>query len=434
MSRNAPSQGSSIAAAVVVAAELVHVGPALAQRAECSTPIVHGDELQVVHCRQCGTSNVSGKESPIVLPGSFTMPAFATRATVFQNGWRLSYLNGSHKITTVRAFVQDIRRSGQTLLWNSEGILRDQNFDDGYEFCSTYTILAWDENKVKIAVDHADKSAHPLFKADGLVESDREDGSALLSLELFRENPANPSSLPQPVAAVLPRGFDFFFSSHDVFPPCFDPAGDPAVGDKCKDDNDLLQLAFHKDHAEGFAPRGAPDNADGPGRVDTTVVGWTTYGIMKDNATKRDVRFATAASTLGGEDVRAIEPPFSIRPRDDPSGCLTPLPSGDGVVTTEVVIERVPFEVAVPVLSGWNIGYQCEDDDVQDIGVWIESFEYTRQILPFEQGGTLRYRIARSLRNASADQAFKFDHIVDILGIGPVIIPLGPDGGVIQPN
>lgn len=413
----------------------IFLAPAMVVQAqiECSVALNRADRLQVAQCTQCGESDVRGTESPVSLNGSFRLPDFASDATVFQSGWRLTYLDGSHKITGVLAAVQNIRRRGRELLWDSVGILRDQNFDDGYKFCNFVSVVAWDRAKVRMAVDHSQREGLGVFDGDGTVSSKKGQGSALTYMRLFRDHPFRPSTLPQPPAVVLPRGFEFVFTSSDFG--CFDPSGDVIVSTHCRDDNDLLQMAVHKDHAEGFLPRGGPDNANGPNRVDTTVVGWTTFGIIKDNDARRDYRFKSAASTLGGTDVRAIEPPFAVEPRDDiggfSSGCIGTGQSG--VVTSEVVIENVPFEAAVPVLAGWDIGYGCRDDDVKDIGVWIEDFSYER--IPFlaNKSGTLRYRISRVLRDASQSEQHAFDHSIDILGIGPVVTQLGPGGGVVQP-
>jgi hypothetical protein len=412
---------------------IVFASVARAQDTDCSVVLERTGELQVAHCKQCGETNVSGTEPPILLPGAFRLPDFATDATVFQNGWQLNYLGDAHKITGVLAAIQNIRRRERELLWDSVGVLRDQNFDNAYRFCSVYTVLAWHDDTVRMDVNHSDSDDFPTFRADGRVENEQGDGSALTHLHLFRGHPATPVTLPQPTAAVLPRGFQFFFNSEDLG--CFDPAGDPFVSPNCKDDNDILQIAFHKDHAEGFLPWDAPDNATGLSRVDTQVVGWSTYGIIKDNDDRRDYGFAVAASTLGGPDVGVIEPPFAIRPRDNartlsPSQCVS---SGQGVVTTEVVIENVPFRTAVPVLAGWDIRYVCQDDDVKEVGVWIDSFDYRLDPLPHNSVGTLRYRISRVLRDKSDSEQHRFDHSVDILGIGPLFTRLSPGDGVVAP-
>jgi len=406
---------------------------ARAQEADCSVVLERAGELQVVHCNQCAETNVSGTEPPIVLPGAFTLPDFASDATVFQNGWQLNYLGNAHKVTGVLAAIQNIRRRERELLWDSVGVLRDQNFDNAYRFCSVYTVLAWLDDKIQMDVNHSDQANFPTFRADGRVQNEAGDGSALTHLHLFRSHPATPATLPQPTAAVLPRGFQFFFNSSDFG--CFDPAGDPFVSSKCKDDNDILQIAFHKDHAEGFLSQGGPDNATGPSRVDTRVVGWSTYGVLKDNDDRRAYSFGAAASTIGGPDVRAIEPAFAISPRDNThvnpfAQCAGP---GSGLLTSEVVIENVPFTTAIPVLAGWDLGYRCRDDDVKEVGVWIDSFDYSLDPLPHNTVGTLRYTISRVLRDEANSEPYEFEHSVDILGIGPLFTQLAPGGGVIEP-
>jgi hypothetical protein len=85
------------------------------------------------------------------------------------------------------------------------------------------------------------------------------------------------------------------------------------------------------------------------------------------------------------------------------------------------------------VLSGWDIGYRCRDDDVKEVGVWIDSFDYRLDPIPHNSMGTLRYRISRVLRDKSNSEPYIFEHSVDILGIGSIFTQLSPGGGVVAP-
>jgi hypothetical protein len=39
-------------------------------------------------------------------------------------------------------------------------------------------------------------------------------------------------------------------------------------------------------------------------------------------------------------------------------------------------VPNVPFDFAMPMLVGWDIGDVCTDHHVKEIGVWIDSWEY----------------------------------------------------------
>lgn len=37
-----------------------------------------------------------------------------------------------------------------------------------------------------------------------------------------------------------------------------------------------------------------------------------------------------------------------------------------------IVVGNIPYEYAVPKLTGWNVGYTASDQHVKEIGIWIE--------------------------------------------------------------
>ncbi len=62
-------------------------------------------------------------------------------------------------------------------------------------------------------------------------------------------------------------------------------------------------------------------------------------------------------SVLGGRDVGVAESPYSILPEEDGgvgSGCVTS--DQPDVLTEEFTIENLPFECAIPMLTGWELG------------------------------------------------------------------------------
>ena len=97
----------------------------------------------------------------------------------------------------------------KTLSWKAVGLLRDDDFEEGYEFTYYYTVIAWNDGALNVSVDSG--SADKFCSTD----TDRPDKSflafsngttALSSFDVFSKTPPTPSSQP---AAVLPRGFGY---------------------------------------------------------------------------------------------------------------------------------------------------------------------------------------------------------------------------------
>ena len=119
---------------------------------------------------------------------------------------------------------------------------------------------------------------------------------------------------------------------------------------------------------------------------------WNTYAILKDDSERRDYVFTEAVSTVFGLDVHPIQPPFSILPIESASGGL----SGSGVKHKQVVIDNVPYKYAVPMLTGWDVGYTVSDQHVKEIGIWIDELHYRD---PNDPPGRLRYTVSSVLRD-----------------------------------
>ena len=124
-------------------------------------------------------------------------------------------------------------------------------------------------------------------------------------------------------------------------------------------------------------------------------------------------------SALSGPDVRVIQPPFTILPTEDSSGLSTGcIGAPAGAKTETSVVENVPFEYAVPLLTGWNIFYFCDDEHVAELGTWIPEFSYERR--PDRPTGTLSYSVTSILRDKDSNPGHLSSNRVSILGFKPV--------------
>lgn len=136
---------------------------------------------------------------------------------------------------------------------------------------------------------------------------------------------------------------------------------------------------------------------------------------------------------MNGSSVDVIQPPFDIWPREQ-SDC--PNIGGSSAIFAETIaVEDVPFDYAVPMLTGWDIGDICEDHHLKDIGVWIESFDYEKS--PDSETGTLTYHIKSVFRDKGSSMGQEEPRYqVSILGLNRgdlvVHVPLPQRGPVTE--
>lgn len=361
-----------------------------------------------------GTAKLESGKRMIKVAQSVPIPAYANQATVILNGWKLNYLGGDQHVlglgTVIAKIKPDLRN--KTLTWNAVGILRDDDFEEGYEFTYYYTILAWNDAAINLAVDHgsADKFCS--------TETDLPDKSflalnngttALASFSTFAEVPSTPASHP---IAVAPRGFGFSWYDSD---------------------HHLLQLGYNLDYSEIFTEKDKIYNNNkthvktvgdlltgttaplltSSSLVDSGFMSWNTYAILKDDSDRRDYVFTEAVSGLFGLDVHPIQPPFSILPIGSASGGF----GGAGVKSKDVVIDMVPYKYAIPMLTGWDVGYTVSDQHVKEIGIWIDEIQYRQ---PNDPPGRLRYKASSVLHDDDTFPDNYFRHKITILGLGPM--------------
>jgi hypothetical protein len=151
-------------------------------------------------------------------------------------------------------------------------------------------------------------------------------------------------------------------------------------------------------------------------------VSWETYGIFKDDNTRRDYLFGEIVSGLGGNDVAVIQPPFSILPKEEDESSFFDIFTGSGCIssplavqTQEFVIENIPYTYAIPVLTGWELSSDLciGDEHVNELGIRIDEWRYEK--IPGIPG-TLRYKLASRLSSGTEGG---YRHKVAVLGLKP---------------
>ena len=344
--------------------------------------------IQVTDGSACGESNRSGAEEAISLQGRIDLPDYATDATVFLNGWDTRYLSSDHHIGRVAAIIRNIQQTNSRLTWEAVGLLRDKNFDDGYRWCYHFTVVAWNRSQIDARVlAHRDNTTFSFYEDDERV--------ALVSAAGF----LNDVFLTRGIkAAVLPRGF--VYGWEEGF---------------SQSDHHLLQIAYNLDHSETFIQAGRNWSGPPPSITNSQAsnfVSWETQGIFKDNSAKRDFRFGSAVTVLAGRGVETKQPPFTIIPKEDYGNCGE---LGGNVFTQDLVIENVPYDYAIPMLTGWELRYPCKDHHVKHLGVWLHDMSYEKAT--GSSVGTLRYSISSILRDKDTVPLHIPRHKVSILGM-----------------
>jgi hypothetical protein len=355
----------------------------------------------VFHGGGCAKSDRAGKQQVLKIEQSVDVPSYAKTATVFLDGWRLQYLHGDHHVGFVVTAIRNTRLERQTLKWEAIGKLADRNFDDAYLWCYRFTAFGWDPSQINVSVNDKDDPLETdnitfqnFFAGQNLTDSAPPDSAGVVFPRFVAAG--------QQRVAILPRGFVFGWN----------------------DDHHLLQIAYNLNHSERFIDASRKYFNRGKNQlpqlatsqVSSEFTSWETTVIFKDNDGHRDYAFGEVVSVLRGDDVGLIQPPFSsqvVRPE-----CCADA-SGGGVRTESFVIENIPFQYAIPVLTGWEVHYDfARDQHVREMGVWIDEVRYERN--PQTQLGRLQYKLSSVLQDKDGRPAFFSRHRVTVVGLRPI--------------
>jgi hypothetical protein len=384
------------------------VPPAVQVEPTSTTPISAFEDpgtIVIESDSRCGGDEGFG----VALAGGFALPEYADAATVLLNGWRLGYSSGDQDVHAVGASIEDVTVDPGAINWVARGDLYDQGADDAMQFCYVYTVIGWDSRLLDaVAVNDA-------VNADWPTQGGFSNRTALVALSQIAETAAVSD---RRVVVPLPRGFRSAYAGDEDVPvvnPCFE----------CPKDRHVLQLAYNMDHNESFVERKGYGTSVLPPdlpplatdrRIDVDYATWESSFILKDNSVRHDVFHHESVAILGGNDIGVVRPPFTILPAEDVEGLFTScVSSNGGVKTEEYVVEDIPFDYAVPMLTGWDLTYECDAQEVKEIGVWLEDFSYEKA--PDAPTGTLRYTLSSVLRDKGGEPTHSIHHKVNVLGL-----------------
>lgn len=354
---------------------------------------------------------------------SVELPTYTNQATVFLNGWEAAYNGSNQNLLWVSAVIGRIQVIAGTqgtpgkITWNATGLLRDNDSAEAFTWTYHYTIIAWNDVFVHAMVDQNDsehfcESKEPNgddnFFMGGNFGDNIEATTALSSFSSFLKNGGFSGGRQ---VAVLPRGFAFFWNQSP--------------------DHKILQLAYNLESVAPFVrpqpyhkanstinPLGNSAAAQAGGEF----VSWKTSVIMKDNSRRHDYKFVEFVSGMGGQDVEIIQPEFTILPREDIGGAS----SGANLKSAEVVINNLPYLCAVPILTGWDIGYARDNQKVKELGIFLENVKYEHPTT--SSVGTLRYKVSSIVKDNDFVPDNYFRHKVTILGLKPTGVVVPPAG------
>ena len=354
--------------------------------------------LSVFHGQTCAEAHPSGGDgTPLLVQEELQLPRDLDRGTVIANGYRLRYLDSDHHVMAMANAIGEIAVTPGLLKWEASGILSDNDFNDSFEWCYTYTAVAWNSLQLAAVADHGD-TGHA-FRDRAWTH-----GTSLRPVPgfLFNKDFAGLEEV-----AILPRGYGAVWA------------------DDRRSDHHILQYAYKNDggevYVEGGKEYGNFTVASPTTSVGTGFVTWETTALLKDNDLDRSQLIVDFVTGLGGRDVGILNPPFTVAPREDNSFGCSGIPDGQ-VRTEEHVVESVPFQFAIPVLAGWDLAYVCGDEHVTEIGAWVPDWKWTPATSA--GGGTLKYSVSSILRDKDGFPTFHSRTQAKILGFRPVMAPV----------
>jgi hypothetical protein len=352
-----------------------------------------------------------GEKVVMKVPGSFVLPKQYSKAIVYLNGWKLGFNDKQEQQVAGIGVVmgpKDLTFQGNLskLDWDVYAGIVGEDLP-GYDFRYWYTVIAWDDSIIK----------------DAFIKEESPSG-ILNEFAHFNDNKASILPVPRYLydaafenrgsVSLLPRGFAFAWGDETFSEPEW---------------NYLLQLGYHLGPSEryiyengGYKPkpniyRGATSRR-GADFVDMGYASWESTALFKHNDDPDEFLFADFVAAVQAKQFSVLEPHFALRPHTEQGEPGTGIIGGPGAMETEerVVVKNVPFHFAVPVLKGWDLHFDYDNEQVKTIGVWIDNFSYERE---GGRNGTLTYTWHAVLddeeQEGSSHQAY-----VSILGINDI--------------
>ncbi|HZR80637.1 MAG TPA: hypothetical protein VFD92_06040 [Candidatus Binatia bacterium] len=319
-------------------------------------------------------------------------------ATVFMNGWKSSYKKKDHHVLGLGSIIFNIDKQPSQLVWDAGGVIADKNGDDAFEWCYHYTVLFWPKtDPFDIRAVHSDSSGQLIFV------DDNQHSNVVHSIP----GSYTPPGTGRPPVAALPSGFALAWTDSD---------------------HHVLQLGYDL----------------GSASLSGTTLGWTSNAILKDNSARRDYYAFEAVTILRGSGFDVRHPSTLVREKNDgttvsQSNALQLSPRSPTSCAGELVepsrfesftITGLDARAAIPMLTGWELRYTCEDQHVRSAGAWIEDWDYTPPTNFLGTNGTLHYTVGTTLADKNGVPNFLDRLEVSVLAVGSARRVVNPNPNV----
>jgi len=322
---------------------------------------------------------------PVVTIQWIEMPGYVDHGTVVLNGWDLRFLQHDREVNSLRADIvrsKLVKNNTSTfLVFEAHGKLDDQERKDAFEFCVFYSAFGYRAAAVEAAIEGDDGGI------ETAVAHSKHKG-AVATMEYVGTKGTLKGN---ETMAVIPRGIDFQFD--DSFEcelrlvPC-----------KWKDSTDyrLLQTAYN------LSQTGTSPTLDGTPH-------WAVQAIFKPNDIQPH-RVKTRVVHILGRAVKLRADFLALNPRMGKTDQCRK--NADGIVRTQTFhITDLPYDYAVPMLTGWDLSNECEQQRIQRIGIWLHDIRFDAQ------SGSLEYKLSSILRDSDGAPGFNAVHRVMVLGL-----------------
>ena len=313
------------------------------------------------------------------------LPGYVDRGTVILNGWDLRFLHHDREIRSMRADITHsklVKNADSTfLVFEAQGKLDAQEGADAFEFCVFYSVFGYRSTQI-------DASIEANYEGIETAAVQDEKTGALGTLEYAGNKGILKGSDEM---AVIPRGFDFQFT--EAFEcelrllPC-----------QWKDrvDYRLLQIGYNLSQA------GTSPTLDGSPH-------WVVQTVFKADDTYTH-RVMARATFVRGPAVKLRANFLALNPRSGKSqSCRRGM---DGVVRTQTFhVTDLPYDYAIPILTGWDLSNECEQQKVLRAGIWLHDIRFD------SKNRSLAYKMSSILRDQDGAPGFNSSQRVSILGL-----------------
>lgn len=303
------------------------------------------------------------------------LPSYADEATIILNGFAVSYQKKDHHIRGTGVKIGSQERFGQVLLWDAGIDLLDRSGNDGIDACIYYHGVAWNSEAIDASVD----------QSYAMRSSGRKETVPSLSWTVNDASDGNSDNF-----APIPNAY--LFAADDG-------------------DRHLLQIAYSLIHPAFAEPSGSIE----------------AIGIMKDNDKDSDVIFASDVDAIHGSSVGWDYTPFRPLPASKTCGwwppfvgCVTAPNQLDHPFAESLVVEGSRYDFVIPILMGFDLSYDQNDEHVKHIRASISGVFYDVST------GQLSYRLTVGLTDKSGHKFLGKSNVM-FLGFnrrpGPLPIP-----------